>query len=118
MDQFKAHVKTFIELEDQIKEIKKTVKELTDQKKDLSEQILTFMQESSLDVVNLPSNKKIVFGQRKSKEPINKEYVSKKLSTVLTTECANDNPETLVEKATTSIIEERQTTERPYISIK
>lgn len=116
MDQFKETIKSFSEVNTQMEVVKKTQKDLKSKRDEYIESIMSFMVDQSIDQVNLPGGKKIVLGKRKSKEAIKKEYIEEKLQELIKN---NKNVDaSFAQKASDKIMDEREVTEKPFISIK
>ena len=103
---FEELVKSYVELDDQIKQASKDIKTLKDKKKELDCTITDYMKLNSIEQVNITGGKLKVYVS-KVKSPINKEHIFDVLSTKLDEKKAVD--------ITDYIMENRQTEEKEVL---
>ena len=70
-DQLKLNVKSYLEIDDQIKALNKAIAERRKKKKELSEEILSTMKKFEIDNMNT-KNGRLIYSVNKRSKPLNK----------------------------------------------
>lgn len=105
-DKFEELVRSYVELDDQIKQASKDMKTLKDKKKELDGTITDYMKLNNIETVNITGGKLKVYTS-KVKTPINKEHIFDVLASKLDEKKATD--------ITDYIMENRQTEEKEVL---
>ena len=82
VNKFKDLVHTWLSIDDDIRQLDKAKKELMKKKKELTEPIVEFMSSNSIEDCNT-GNGKLKYTITNSKKPINRDYLTNKLSQYL-----------------------------------
>jgi hypothetical protein len=104
------HIKSWITLEEELKNLQREIKVRRAEKKKLSEQLIKVMNTNEIDCFNI-NNGRLIHAKQKSKETITKSFLLKALSTYV------DNAAE-VEEITKHILDTRETKEKDIIRIK
>ena len=88
-ESLKKNIADYIEIDDQIKELNDSLKQLRNQKKDKEADIISFMEHSGIDQINVGDGK-IKMCKTKKMEPLNKDTIYKKLISEMSEEKAHD----------------------------
>tara|TARA_B100002019_G_C21212492_1_gene570179 strand:- start:894 stop:1244 length:351 start_codon:yes stop_codon:yes gene_type:complete len=104
------HIRTWIQVENQIKDLRKQMREKREEKKQLSNELLEVMKENDIDCFDI-KNGKLMSSKVKVKETVSKKMLLRVLADYL------DEPEE-VAKLTDYILESRQVKEKEYIRQK
>lgn len=105
-DKFEELVRSYVELDDQIKQASKDVKFLKDKKKELDVSITDYMKLNNIEQVNITGGKLKVYTS-KVRAPINKDHILDVLSSKLDEKKALD--------ITEYIMDNRQTEEKEVL---
>ena len=100
----KENVKEYLELEEQIKVLSKAIKERKDKKKEISNDILHCMKRFDISQMNTKDGK-LIYNVRNNKVPLNKNNITKALSTYF-------NSENKAQEACKFILENREIKEK------
>ena len=109
-EQLVNHIRTWIQVENQIKDLRKQMREKRERKKQLSNELLEVMKENDIDCFDI-KNGKLMSSKVKVKETVSKKMLLRVLADYL------DEPEE-VAKLTDYILESRQVKEKEYIRQK
>ena len=82
-DEFRAAVKGYVDLHDQLQATAKTQRELRKQKNELSDAILQYMQKNDIDGCQLTDGGKLVRKQSRRMEALKKEHIMDELKKVV-----------------------------------
>lgn len=82
-DEFRAAVKSYVDLHDQLQATAKTQRELRKQKIELSDAILQYMQKNDIDGCQLSDGGKLVRKQSRRMEALKKEHIMDELKKVV-----------------------------------
>ena len=74
-------VKTWIELDDQIKTLQKNIRDKRVIKKEATEALVETMRQNDIDCFELGQGNKLIYTKRKSKKPLSKKHLLKALGT-------------------------------------
>jgi uncharacterized protein YdcH (DUF465 family) len=90
-DEFRAAVKSYVDLHDQLQATAKTQRELRKQKTQLSDAILQYMQKNDIDGCKLSDGGKLIRKQSRRMEALKKEHILDELKKVVQdhTQCEN-----------------------------
>ena len=114
-DEFKYTTKEFDKIDDLIKQLESKLKELRVQKKEYSERMLSFVKNNNLQGTEFKvNNKKIKYQQTRQVQPLNKEYMFKRINEFAMPYTATLGSD-FAEKLTNYIMENRPIVEREYI---
>lgn len=94
---FKAAVKQFVALNDQLNASKKHMRELNRKKESLAEEITKFMSDKDLDECELPDGK-LILKTSKRVETVTKEHILKHVASVIDGDKAMQIVETIYSK--------------------
>lgn len=109
-EQLVNHIRTWIQVENEIKDLRKQMREKREEKKQLSNELLEVMKENDIDCFDI-KNGKLISTKVKVKETVSKKMLLRVLADYL------DEPEE-VAKLTDYILESRQVKEKEYIRQK
>ena len=110
---FKNMVVQYCEIDDKIKEFNKSIKELKVNQKDLSEMIMEYMTNQSLEVCKVGDYGVITLKTIVSKSPLNVDTIRDNLSKMMTdTDIMNKTPEVIANEGAEYIVNNRETTEK------
>lgn len=109
-EQLVNHIKTWIQVETDLKNLRKLMREKREEKKQLSNELLEVMKENDIDCFDI-KNGKLISSKVKVKENVNKQMLLRVLANYL------DEPEE-VTKLTDYILESRKIKEKEYIRQK
>ena len=112
-DVFKQQVVAYCDVDDRIKELNAQIKEFRIKQKEISESILMYMTNNSLEVCNAGSHGVLTVRTSVSKTGINKDSIKESLSNILNDKAMmSKSHDVLVEDASDMIMNNRETTER------
>lgn len=110
---FKQQVVAYCDVDDRIKEMNAQLKELKIKQKEMSESILMFMTNNSLEVCNAGNYGVLSVRTSVSKSGINKDSIKESLDSILKDKALmSENHEILVEQASERIMNNRESTEK------
>ena len=109
-EQLVNHIRTWIKVENEIKDLRKSIREKREEKKQLSNELLEVMKENDIDCFDI-KNGKLISSKVKVKETVSKKMLLRVLADYI------DEPEE-VSKLTEYILESRQVKEKEYIRQK
>lgn len=104
------HIRTWMHVENELKDLRKLMREKREEKKKLSNELLEVMKSNDIDCFDI-KNGKLMSSKVKIKETVSKKMLLRVLADYL------DKPEE-VEKLTDYILESRQVKEKEYIRQK
>ena len=86
---FKNNLREWINLDDKIKEVSKAVKNIKNKKEQLTKNIILYMRQNNIHILELPDGSKLEYKSSKKHKPITKTQILKKLQNYF-----DDNRET------------------------
>tara|TARA_B100001142_G_C13992102_1_gene523169 strand:+ start:153 stop:530 length:378 start_codon:yes stop_codon:yes gene_type:complete len=110
---FKNTVIQYCETDDKIKEHNKMIKDLKLTQKDLSEVIMDYMSNKSLEVCKVGEYGVLTLKTTVSKSPLNVDTIRDNLSRMMTdTDIMNKTPDVIANEGAEYIVNNRETTEK------
>lgn len=116
MDAFKQAVVEYAKLEAALRELNAQVKALREQRQGLTDGIISFMANNSIDCCNLPDDSRLVLRKQVQISPINKEYIEETLADFFKTPLPKDSQK-MAEETTNALLTNRDVTEKPTLKI-
>lgn len=90
-NEFKAAVKSYVDLHDQLQASAKHLRELRKQKNELADAILQYMQKNDIDGCKLGDGGKLIRKQSRRMEALKKEHIMDELKKVVTDQSQAEN---------------------------
>lgn len=104
MSDFKNTIRSWVKLEEEIKNLQKRINKLKKKKTELTPSLIKYMDKSKKEKININSNYNLVVGSRTQYSSITKSYISDTLKKFLNDEIIEEIINELYEKREKKII--------------
>ena len=104
MSDFKSTIRNWVKLDEEINILQKRINKLKKKKMDLSPNLISFMNKSNKDKININSSYNIVIGSRTQYASITKAYIAETLNKFLEKELADQIIDNLYDSREKKII--------------
>ena len=110
-EQLLDSVKSWINIDNEIRQLQSAIKERRKQKKELTENLVNTMKQNDIDVFNIPDGE-LIYTKTKSKKPLSKKHLLLSLSEYF------KNDKDMVQQLGKFILDSRQVNEKENIKRK